>query len=106
MTLMTTEKRVEPATDPRNVELSAAVEGRPNWSLHYLGTPRLMAMYSPSDDVRGFIFPSHDGDGWNGWTWFVLRDGSGCVRPEGDLEPTAEKAVALLEEFVINLPTA
>ncbi|MEV6036002.1 hypothetical protein AB0L65_32945 [Nonomuraea sp. NPDC052116] len=87
-----------------NAELSAAVEGRPNWTLAYLGTPRLKAMYSPSDDVRGFIFPSRDDDGfWNGWTWAVLQNGHGCVRPEGDAEASAEKAVRLLEEFVANL---
>ena len=102
--LMTTEKPAEGTTHPINLELSADVQGRPYWSLHYGGTPTLEAMYAPRDDVRGFIFPSRNDDGfWNGWTWFVLQEGSGCVRPEGDVEPTAENAVRLLEEFVANL---
>lgn len=101
--LMDAEKRAEDATDLRNVELSAAVEGRPDWTLHYLGTPRLKAMYSPRDDVRGFIYPSHDGGDWNGWTWFVLR-GISRMNPDEAPEPTAEKTVRLLEEFAASLP--
>lgn len=87
-------------------ELRAAVEGRPNWTLAHLGTPRLMAMYAPIDNVRGFIFPSRDDDGvWNGRTWFVLR-GSSRVNPDEAPEPTAEKAVRILEEFVATLDRA
>jgi hypothetical protein len=90
-----------------NAELSEAAEERLNWTVHYLGTPTLEAMYSPRDDVRGFIFPSRNDDGvWNGWTWFVLQEGRGCVRPQGEVEPTAEKTVLLLEEFVVRLHQA
>jgi hypothetical protein len=106
MTLMATDKPARGTASAINSELSAAVAGRLNWSLHYLGTPALKAMYAPSDDVRGFIFPSHDEDGWGGWTWFVLRDGRGCVRHEGGLEATADKTARLLEEFVADLSDA
>lgn len=86
-----------------NAELSAAVEGYPNWTLAHLDMPPLMAMYA-SGDIRGFVFPGRNDDGfWNGWTWFVLQEGRGCVRPEGDVEPSAEKTVLLLEEFVASL---
>jgi hypothetical protein len=89
-----------------NAQLLAAVEGRPGWTLAYLGTPRFKAMYAPSDGIRGFIYPSRDGDDWSGWTWFVLQEGSGCVCSEVDLEATAEKTARLLEEFAASLGSA
>lgn len=59
-----------------------------------------------ADDVRGFIFPSRDDDGfWNGRTWFVLR-GSVRMNPDEAQEPTADKAVRLVEEFTTGLDLA
>jgi hypothetical protein len=93
------------ATEAINAELTAAVQGRSRWSMHYLGTSTLKAMYAPSNNIRGFIYPSHEGGDWNGWTWFVLQ-GSSRMNPDEAPEPTAEKAVHLLEEFVARLDRA
>ncbi|MER7361884.1 hypothetical protein [Nonomuraea wenchangensis] len=88
-----------------NAELRAAAESRMNWTLAHLGTPRLMAMYAPSDNVRGFIFASRDDDGvWDGWTWFVLR-GSSRLNSDEALETTAAIAVSRIQEFVARLDT-